>query len=391
MIPVNCSKSDFEYLHNCNRLSAEVWNLCIKLDKEYQEQNGKQIMQGELQRLTKKCVNLHAKGIHHVVIKYLTSREAMWRSRKADHSESSKVKLPYKEKKYFVTGWDYQCLRVDYESNIISLAKPVEQLPDVKLKYQKPVRIKCKSIPQNIVEVELVYKDKYYLAIKYKEQSNKYYQIKSDNVAAIDLGEIHSITSIDNNGNAVIITGRKLRSIKYFRNKELGKLRSKLSKCIKDSQNYWDIRKTIKKLTSKTERKVLDSVHKISKLYLDYCLENQINKVYYGDLDSCTRNTSDRVRKVVGQKLNQWCYGLLMLQLQNKLSRYGIELVKIPEYYTSKKCPRCSMLNTPKGRNYKCECGYKQHRDINGAINILNDNSQYHVERYLNLKYLQIA
>jgi putative transposase len=379
------------YINQCNKLSAEVWNLCVKLDKEYQEQNEKQITQGELQRLTKKCVNLHAKGIHHVIIKYIIARTAMWKSRKAKHSESSKVKLPYKEKKYFVTGWDYQCIDVDNKLNIISLAKNQIQLPDGKLKYQKPVRIKCKHIPQNIVEVELVYKEKYYLAIKYKEQSDKYYQIKSDNVAAIDLGEIHSITSIDNNGNAIIITGRKIRSIKYFRNKELGKLSRKLSKCMKNSQNYWNVRKTINKLTSKTKRKILDSVHKISKLYLDYCLENQINKVYYGDLDSCTRNTKDRTNRIVGQKLSQWCYGELMKQLRNKLSRYGIELIKVPEYYTSKKCPRCLILNSPKGRNYECACGYKQHRDINGAINILNDNSQYHIERYTNLKYLQIA
>jgi putative transposase len=365
--------------------------LCVKLDKEYQKQHGKQISQNNLQKLTKKCVNLHAKGIHHVVHKYLFARDAMWQSRKAQHKESSKVKLPYKEKKYFTTGWDYQCIKTDYKSNIISLAKQQIQLPDGKLKNQKPVKIKCKFIPQNIVEIELTHKDKYYLAIKYKEQSDKYYQIKSDNVAAIDLGEIHSITSIDNNGNAIIITGRKLRSIKYFRNKELGKLRSRLSKCVKNSKNYCNIRKTIKKLASKTERKVLDAVHKISKLYLDYCLENQISKVYYGDLDSCTRNTKERTGKVIGEKLNQWNYGLLMLQLENKLSRYDIKLVKVPEYYTSKKCPHCLTLNNPQGRNYICECGYKQHRDINGSINILNDNSQYHIERYQNLKYLQIA
>ena len=68
-----------------------------------------------------------------------------------------------------------------------------------------------------------------------------------------------------------------------------------------------------------------------------------------------------------------------------------IELIKVKEYYTSKKCPVCGVLNTPKGRNYICDCGYSIHRDVNGAINILNDNSNFKIHKYNTLKYLQIA
>ena len=136
----------------------------------------------------------------------------------------------------------------------------------------------------------------------------------------------------------------------------------------------------------------MDCVHKISKLYLDYCIENGISKVYYGDLDSCTRNTKERVNKLVGQKLNDWCYGLLMLQLENKLSRYGIELVKVSEAYSSQTCPHCGHRHKPTGRNYECQCGYKQHRDVVGAMNILNFNEKdIQLEKYNNLKYLRIA
>ena len=136
----------------------------------------------------------------------------------------------------------------------------------------------------------------------------------------------------------------------------------------------------------------MDCVHKISKLYLDYCIENGISKVYYGDLDSCTRNTKERVNKLIGQKLNDWCYGLLMLQLENKLSRYGIELVKVSEAYSSQTCPHCGNRHKPTGRNYECQCGYKQHRDVVGAMNILNFNEKdIKLEKYSSLKYLRIA
>ncbi len=90
------------------------------------------------------------------------------------------------------------------------------------------------------------------------------------------------------------------------------------------------------------------------------------------------------------QKLTQWNFGQIVQQLENKLSRHGIKLIKVKEYYTSKKCPVCGKLNKPNGRNYECECGYIMHRDVNGAINILNDNGGFKVTKYNNLKYLRV-
>ena len=246
-------------------------------------------------------------------------------------------------------------------------------------------------MPKHVVEIELIYRDGLCLAIKYKEPKTNT-DIETNNVAAIDLGEIHSITSIDNNGNTIIITGRKIRSIKRLQNKEQAKLRSKRDKLTKGSRQYKKYSRAIYKLKVKTDKQILDCVHKISKLYLDYCIENGISKVYYGDLDSCTRGHHDDMSKYTNQKLRDWCYGLLMLQLENKLSRYGIELVKVSEAYSSQTCPHCGHRHKPTGRNYECQCGYKQHRDVVGAMNILNFNEKdIQLEKYNNLKYLRIA
>ena len=246
-------------------------------------------------------------------------------------------------------------------------------------------------MPRYVVEIELIYRDGLCLAVKYKEPKVNT-NIETNNIAAIDLGEIHSITSIDNNGNAIIITGRKIRSIKRLQNKEQAKLRSKRDKLTKGSRQYKKYSRAIYKLSVKTDKQILDCVHKISKLYLDYCIENGISKVYYGDLDSCTRGHKNDMSKFTNQKLRDWCYGLLMLQLENKLSRYGIELVKVSEAYSSQTCPHCGHRHKPTGRNYECQCGYKQHRDVVGAMNILNFNEKdVQLEKYNNLKYLRIV
>ena len=387
IIPVKCSDEDYKYLMQCSRWAGECWNEIVKADNDYYKVNGRFMNKKELQSFVTNITPLHAVGNQHVYLKYFVARDAMFRSKNAGHENSAKVNLPYKKKKYFVVGWNVFSYVIDYNNKEIRLAKKVDE----NKKPQSPIICTFKTMPKHVVEVELVYRDGLCLAVKYKEPRTNT-NITTNNIAAIDFGEIHSITSIDNNGNGVIITGRKLRSIKRLQNKEQAKLRSKRDKLTKGSRQYKKYSRAIYKLKIKSDRQILDCVHKISKLYLDYCIENGISKVYYGDLDSCTRSTKERhVGKVVGQKLNDWCYGLLALQLENKLSRYGIEMIKVSEAYSSQTCPNCGNKHKPTGRNYECQGGYKQHRDVVGAMNILNFNEKdIHIKRYNNLKYLRI-
>lgn len=387
IIPVKCSKEDYQYLTKCSKWAADCWNLIVKEDNNFYKNSGRFMNKKELQSFVKNLTPLHAAGNQHVYLKYYDARDAMFCSIQANHEGSKSVKLPYKKKKYFVTGWNVFCCSIDYKNHKLKLAKKVDEDG----KKQSPIICSFKTMPKHVVEIELIYRNGLCLAIKYKEPKTNT-DIKTNNVAAIDLGEIHSITSIDNNGNAIIITGRKIRSIKRLQNKEQAKLRSKRDKLTKGSRQYRKYSRAIYKLSVKTDKQILDCVHKISKLYLDYCIENGISKVYYGDLDSCTRGHSDDNSKYINQKLRDWCYGQLTKQLENKLSRYGIELVKVSEAYSSQTCPHCGHRHKPTGRNYECQCGYKQHRDVVGAMNILNFNEKdVQLEKYNNLKYLRIA
>ena len=372
-------------------MSAEVWNLCVKLDAQWKELTGKSIGRNDLQKQTKRCVPISAKAIHHVVHKYLFARDSMWRSRKSKHENSYRVNLPYKEKKYFTSGWDGQCLKINYEDGTIRIQKNNELVLG-KWKTQSPVICYAKTLPQNIVEIEIVWRGRLMLAIKYKELG-EYAQIKSNDSASIDLGQIHAITSIDNHENAVIITGRKMNSILQLRNKETAKLDAKLAPLTKGSRNYKKLIKTREKVGMRYKRQMNDCVHKITKLYVDFCLQNDISTVYYGDLDGCTRNISKNKIgwKTTRQKLNQWNFGQVTKQLENKLTRHGIKMVKVKEYWTSQTCPNCGSLNKTRTRNYSCECGYQQHRDIVGAINILNKEANLTLTKYATKKYLRIA
>ncbi|GAA9081232.1 hypothetical protein BTM318_13890 [Helicobacter pylori] len=62
--------------------------------------------------------------------------------------------------------------------------------------------------------------------------------------------------------------------------------------------------------------------------------------------------------------------------LDYKQQHNGKLLVKVPPQYTSKTCSHCGSINHKlklNHRQYLCpDCGYKEHRDINAANNILN-------------------
>jgi len=76
LVPLKCNKTNFKYLKKLNKISSDVWNYCIKIDKE----NGQKLTLSKLEFMTKNKFMLHAKGIHHIVFKYLNARKSMWAS-----------------------------------------------------------------------------------------------------------------------------------------------------------------------------------------------------------------------------------------------------------------------------------------------------------------------
>lgn len=313
---------------------------------------------------------LPAHNMQIVIKKYLSAVKGIQRARKQGRKD---LKYPWRQKKNFNATWDILTFKIDYDKKIIKLSRPrcFTQIINGK-KKANPLIISFKDIPENVVYVELVYNNGLKLALNYWEEQENY-QIQSDKISAIDLGEIHSIVSADTEGNNLIITGRKIRSEQRFRNKELTKLNRKLSKCKNGSRNYKKYRKAIAKLMNKSSDKMKNNINKTAKMYSDYVVMNNIKTIVVGDLSKFNMNLSKQKNKKGNkQKLVQWIHGQLLNQLKYKLEPFGVGIVEISEAYTSQTCPNCGNKHKPTGRNYVCECGFKSHRDINGAYNILS-------------------
>jgi putative transposase len=378
------SKRNLDRLFECNRISAQVWNDCIKIAKDHYKELGKWIKKTELEKLTKGKYPIHSQSIQAVVHKYIWARDA---AREAGKQGYTEIKYPYRQKKNFNTKWKKDGFKI-HDNGKIELSLGTWQG-----KRQEPITVWIKDLPQGKVkEIELIYDRKLMLCLAYDDGSQP--EI-NNNVftASIDLGEIHAISSVSENNEGIIITGRKLRSIKRFRNKKLAELQRKMKKCKKGSRQWKKYNRAKRYILSKAKAQSTDTLHKISRKFVDWCVEQKVKHLVVGDVEGVQCNTKKKRRKTVNEKLSQWQFGQLLNYLEYKLQAKGITLEKVNEAYSSQTCPVCTRRKKPSGRVYKCKCGYEQHRDIHGASNILTKElyGQFQPMEIKSIEYLRIA
>jgi len=198
--------------------------------------------------------------------------------------------------------------------------------------------------------------------------------------------------------DALVISGRKLREAKQYRNKRVAKPQQAMSKYKKYSRKWCKLNRTKRRLMERTNRRIKDLNHKITTSAINWCIEHGVSTIVIGDLSGIAQNTKGRLSRSVRQKISQWSFYKQKEYLQYKAERYGIEVVEVSEAYTSKTCPRCGAINRPTNRNYSCaNCNLECHRDIVGAYNILtkhqsgtlvpNDLFPYPKPKYLRIPF----
>jgi putative transposase len=163
----------------------------------------------KLNWITKGKYPIHSQSIQAVVHKYIWARDAAREARKQGDTE---IKYPYRQKKSFNTKWKKDGFKI-HDNGKIGLSLGTWQN-----KRQEPIIVWIRNLHQGKVkEIELIYDRKLMLCLAYEDGSEPE---ANNNIltASVDLGEIHAISSVSENNKGIIITGRKLRSIKRFRN-----------------------------------------------------------------------------------------------------------------------------------------------------------------------------
>ncbi|MDR6225310.1 RNA-guided endonuclease InsQ/TnpB family protein [Desmospora profundinema] len=381
------SPSDMDRLFACNRESALVWNECLQLSKQHHLDKGKWIAKSELQKATKGRFHLHSQSIQAVCHKYLFARDA---AHQAIRKGVKTARYPYRSKSHYNTKWTKDGFKI-HANGKIQLSMGIH-----KGKREKPITVYTKNLPQGTIkEIELCYDNSLYLSVAFEDgKENQSYEKKQS--AGVDPGEIHTLAAFAENGEALIITGRKVRSIHCLRNKKLAEIQRFQSRCKKGSRQWKKYQRAKRYVRSKSEKQLHDALHKTTKQFVDWCVKQSVSDVHIGNPKGVQRKTRKKKKatRKQAQRLSNWSFGKVKKYLQYKLAVRGIHLHEADESYTSQTCPVCKKRKKVSSRNYRCSCGYQEHRDLHGARNILAKSLHgeiLHLDVPTKQTYLRIA
>ena len=194
---------------------------------------------------------------------------------------------------------------------------------------------------------------------------------------SIDPGLHNLMTCYDSGNGRAFILGRKYLSLERYFHKEIARVQSVwYAQQSERGIKYPKTSEHIQRLYRKKQNTVKDYLHKVTRWIAEYCRKEDIRCVVVGDIRNI-RKEKDMGHKT-NQKLHSLPYNRLYIMLEYKLKRYGIQLIKQEESYTSQCSPlspevskRYAEASNRKERGMYVTDGVRYNADAVGAFNIL--------------------
>lgn len=182
---------------------------------------------------------------------------------------------------------------------------------------------------------------------------------------------------------ATLSDGSHIAPLNSFKKheKRLARYQRRMARKKKFSRNWKKAKARVQKLHTDIANARKDFLHKasatISKNHALVCIEDlqvlNMSKSARGTIEAPGKNV--RAKAALNKAILDQGWGEFRRQLEYKMAWSGGMLLAVPAHNTSRTCPCCAHVakeNRKTQARFACvSCGYKNHADIVGAINIL--------------------
>ena len=346
---------------------SECYNLCLEQLKENNDWN-------LIHPLTKKFQNEHkeiySKHAQNVGKEAISAVKSFLKLRKVDNT----AKYPKRFRKYSVITLDANRQIINnktylgggfkfVEDKVIKFTYPEMILDLSKCNYFDPIKINKESIKQIVIKVD---NGKIYANFIYSESKKEKSQVNNEFIS-IDLG-ISSIASIySSKGECFKYQTKRFKGLEKVKDS----LKSKRDKLKKYSNHWKKLNSKVKKKQSKITNKRKDYLHKVSKHIVNYCVENKIDNIIIGDIE--TKRLVSKQKGLNKSTQNEGLLSRFKEFISYKAFNANINVVKVNEAYTSQ--TNCltgikSLKSDLEIRNVNLGHDFIVDRDLNSAVNI---------------------
>jgi len=242
----NLSPTLFRRLKAAQMEAARVWNRCMELHKEARMTHVPWPGAMDLHHLTRGRFALNAQAVQQVTRAFLGTIETTRKLRR-EHPEM-RMKYPWRIKTFYPVKWPAQAVHREKGRVVLPMGKGHASL------------VLPLHLPENAGACTLVWNRGFelHVCIEIPQAEKAPGAVK----ATVDLGEIHLAAVTTSTGQALIVTGRGIRSLKRQRSKQLGQLAKKQSRCRKHSRRWKKLQRAKNKICRRSERRVRDLRHK---------------------------------------------------------------------------------------------------------------------------------
>jgi len=342
----------FRRLRDAQMEAAQAWNGCCDLHKQARTAHTQWPGRNELQRATKGRFALHSQSVQMVVHAFLANVDTT-RQLRQTHPQM-KMKYPWRTKRFYPVHWPGQAVSRENGRVVLPMGRG------------RPSIVLPLKLPENSGACTLVWNNGFELHVCVEvSQAEK---APGSKHATVDLGEIHLAAVSTNAGEALVVSGRGIRSLKRQRSQQLGKLTKKQARCKKYSRRWKKVQRAKNKMCRRSERRVRDLRHKATREVVNFCGEHEVGSLFIGNPHGVRTRDCGRHHN---QRMALWEYGKDIDYLTHKSKAAHILSFTGSERGTSSQCPGCGHRHKPKGRVWNCKkCGFSGHRDIVGSINM---------------------